>query len=272
MKKLIAAVFAASFSSITLFAQVNHGGEPLNWGTENVASIEFIRTPVLDMEAIQTEDAENDQYKEFGFRFGIEHAANLNIDNNGTWSIENDMNVWRLGVNAPQAKGVSFVFNEFNLPKSASLFIYDLEKTHFVGSFNHTNKQNNGMLATSLVYGENVVIELQIPISQDLTELELSISQIVHAYRGLDSKLEELKALARGPFGNSGACNININCPEGDDWQVQKQSVALIASGGSAVCTGALINNTANDGHPYFLTANHCLGGGIVKSSVLTNR
>ncbi|MCF8463986.1 MAG: T9SS type A sorting domain-containing protein [Flavobacteriales bacterium] len=261
MKKIIAAVIAASFSSLTLFAQVNHGGEPLNWGTETAVSIEFIRTPELDLEAIQTEDAENDQYKEFGYRFGIEHSANLNIETNGTWSIENDMNVWRLGVNAPQAKGVSFVFNEFNLPKSASLFIYDLEKTHFIGSFNHTNKQKNGMLATSLVYGENVVIELQIPVSQDLTELELSINQIVHAYRGLDSRFEELKALARGPFGNSGACNININCPEGDDWQVEKKSVALIASGGSAICTGALINNTANDGHPYFLTANHCLGG-----------
>ena len=32
-------------------------------------------------------------------------------------------------------------------------------------------------------------------------------------------------------------------------------------SGGSGLCTGALVNNTAQDGTPYFLTANHCLGG-----------
>ena len=62
------------------------------------------------------------------------------------------------------------------------------------------------------------------------------------------------------PFGNSGACNINVNCPEGDDWQVENQSVALIVSGGFAACSGAMVNNTANDGTPYFLTANHCLG------------
>ena len=29
---------------------------------------------------------------------------------------------------------------------------------------------------------------------------------------------------------------------------------------GFAVCTGALVNNTAENGTPYFLTANHCLG------------
>jgi hypothetical protein len=51
-----------------------------------------------------------------------------------------------------------------------------------------------------------------------------------------------------------------VNCPEGTDWQIEKKSVALIIDGGSAACTGALVNNTANDGTPYFLTANHCLG------------
>ncbi|MGB1031192.1 MAG: trypsin-like peptidase domain-containing protein, partial [Flavobacteriales bacterium] len=40
-----------------------------------------------------------------------------------------------------------------------------------------------------------------------------------------------------------------------------KKSVGLIVDGGFASCTGALVNNTAQDGTPYFLTANHCLGG-----------
>ena len=36
---------------------------------------------------------------------------------------------------------------------------------------------------------------------------------------------------------------------------------AIIIVGGSGSCTGAMVNNTAQDGTPYFLTANHCLGG-----------
>ena len=72
--------------------------------------------------------------------------------------------------------------------------------------------------------------------------------------------LDMRKAASEGPFGNSGACNINVNCPEGADWQIEKKAVALIVNGGFAACTGSLVNNTANDGTPYFLTANHCLG------------
>ena len=35
----------------------------------------------------------------------------------------------------------------------------------------------------------------------------------------------------------------------------------MIVIGGNGICSGALVNNTCNDGTPYFLTANHCLGG-----------
>ena len=35
----------------------------------------------------------------------------------------------------------------------------------------------------------------------------------------------------------------------------------ILTSGGSRLCTGSLINNATQDLSPYFLTANHCLGG-----------
>lgn len=264
MKKIFVALLAVSFLAPQINAQVSHGGQPLNWELADLENtVSFVRTPELDMETIAAEDAENDQYKEFGFRFGIEHAVNLNTATDGAWTTVDKKHVWRLGIQSPNAKGISVLFEEFDIPKGANLFIYDEEKTHFIGSFNHTNKQANGMLATTLVYGEKIIVELQVPSKYAPSSVSVKIGQIVHAYRGLDSKFEELKQLARGPFGSSGSCNIGINCPEGDDWQVEKKSVALIASGGSAVCSGALINNTANDGFPYFLTANHCLGGGV---------
>ena len=51
-----------------------------------------------------------------------------------------------------------------------------------------------------------------------------------------------------------------MSLSSGSAWQTEKKAVALITNGGFAVCTGALVNNTAEDGTPYFLTANHCLG------------
>ncbi|MCB0755291.1 MAG: T9SS type A sorting domain-containing protein [Flavobacteriales bacterium] len=261
MKNLFTLLITAIFFSGSAFAQVMHGGNPVSWQTAQL-EIEPIRLPELNMVEIEAEDAERDQYKEFGYRFGIERSASLNTDNSGAWTVENGRNVWRLAIHAPEAKAMSFVFDGFDIPKGAELFIYDKEQTHFIGSFNYTNRQANGMLATSLVYGEDVIIEFSAPESVELSDLNLSVGQIVHAYRGISSQFEEVK-YGRGPFGNSGSCNINVNCPEGDDWQVEKKAVALIVSGGNATCTGALVNNTNNDGYPYFLTANHCLGGGV---------
>jgi len=64
----------------------------------------------------------------------------------------------------------------------------------------------------------------------------------------------------RGPFGSSGNCHNNVICPVANDWQIEKRSVVLILLGGS-MCSGVLVNNTANDGTPYILTANHCTPG-----------
>jgi len=63
-------------------------------------------------------------------------------------------------------------------------------------------------------------------------------------------------------LGDSGTCEVNINCsPEGDGYQVQKRGIARILFREGAnwyYCSGTLINNTANNGQPYFLTAYHC--------------
>lgn len=263
MKKIYSSIVCFLIAGLSV-AQVQHGGQPIGWESAgSTSTVAFVRLPEIDRAALAAEDAVTDQYKEFAYRFGVERSVSLNTTNSGTWTEEEGKHVWRLGIHAPQAKGVSVLFNHFNIPKKAKLFIYDAEHTHFIGSFDHTNCQANGMLATSLVYAEDVTIELNMPSSIPTETVDLSISQIVHAYRGLDSKFEELRGSARNPFGSSGACNVGINCPEGDDWQLEKRAVALIASGGSALCSGALVNNTANDGHPYFLTANHCLGGGV---------
>ncbi|HEY0067566.1 MAG TPA: T9SS type A sorting domain-containing protein, partial [Flavisolibacter sp.] len=62
-----------------------------------------------------------------------------------------------------------------------------------------------------------------------------------------------------GGFGQSGSCNINVLCPQGTGWENERNSVAVVAlQNGSALCSGAMLNNTCNSNTPYFLTANHC--------------
>jgi len=83
-----------------------------------------------------------------------------------------------------------------------------------------------------------------------------TIGNVIHGYRSLDAVQQQLEKSLNG----SGDCNIDVHCPLGNGWEDQIRSVAMIVVGGSGICTGALINNTCEDGRPLFLTANHCLG------------
>ncbi|MHC4090279.1 MAG: trypsin-like serine peptidase, partial [Planctomycetota bacterium] len=86
-------------------------------------------------------------------------------------------------------------------------------------------------------------------IRADLVEqLQLALTSINVGYRGF----------GKGGGNRSGSCNVDVICPEGDDWRLDIPSVGVISTGGSTFCTGFMVNNTANDLTPYFMTAEHC--------------
>lgn len=248
-------------SPIQGIAQLSHGGQPLGWDAPWSQPLSWHTFESLDLEQLAAEDAVTATMKDAPWRFGIEHDVNWTMDNAGQWSEESGFHVWRLAVEAEGAKSWSFYLSKFDVPKGGELFVWNGDRTHFIGAFNHLNVKEWQGLALSLVEGERAVLEYREPLDNPSNGI-IEVSQVVQGYRSLLRREAELQAqmLPMGPFGNSGACNINVNCPEGDDWQVENQSVALIVNGGFAACSGALVNNTANDGTPYFLTANHCLG------------
>ena len=78
------------------------------------------------MAEIQMEDAERDQYKEFAYRFGIERSVDINTQDNGIWFETDGIKIWKFAVHCPNAKAISFRFNDFDIPKGAKVFIYDV--------------------------------------------------------------------------------------------------------------------------------------------------
>ena len=243
------------------FGQIEQGGTPLHWGEPIQETVVWETFGALNLDQLAEEDRVTATMKDAPWRFGIEHDVDFDLNNSGSWSEEDGLRVWRLGVKGEGATSLSFYLEEFQVPKGGELFMYNANRTEFKGAFNHLSVKEWGGLALSLMEGEEVILEYREPVGLD-NPGQIAISQVVQGYRSLLQREAELDAAksAAGPFGNSGACNINVNCPEGADWQVEKKAVALIVNGGFAACTGSLINNTANDGTPYFLTANHCLG------------
>ncbi len=237
-------------------AQINHGGKPFMWSAKSVdlSAINFIKTAKLDMAPIIAEDKVVDQYKETPYRFGIDLDVNYDFFENASLTLlKNGDKLWQMGIHCPEATSINFIFGEYDLPDGASVFVWSTNRDEFLGSFTNQNNVGHHKLAVGLVHNDKIVIEYREPANVT-TEAKLSIEQISHGYRPVINKWKEDK----GPFGTSGSCNMNVNCPDGDPWQDEKRGVALILNGGSAWCTGSLINNTNEDGTPYFLTAAHC--------------
>ncbi len=254
---LFVLLFIASFSNA--LGQINYGGEPSFLVNQESIRSTQIQLPAIDREALAAEDAVTDKFKDIPWRFGVENEVDLSPENHGYWTVEGDENVWRLSITGEDATCMSVRFSEFNLEKGSYLFIWSPITNQYIGRFDHRNVKDWGGLATGVIIGPEIIVEYHQPISRGTTA-PIRIDQAVYGYRSLLNYAEDVAAQFRGPFGNSGACNINVNCPEGAPWQTESRSVAIIVEGGWGACTGALINNTSNDGTPYFLTANHCLG------------
>src|SRR5690606_8521431 len=101
------------------------------------------------------------------------------------------------------------------------------------------------------VRGDDLVIELVTPVRTATPPL-LNVGEVIHDYRNVRNPIF---TAGGGDQGSAGI--LYINCPEGANYQDVKRSVVRTLSGGS-LCSGAILNNTAQDNTPYLLTANHC--------------
>lgn len=226
------------------------------------ADVPVITMPSIDLNALQAEDLE-DEYWGRPPRFGYAHQAGYTPDNSGQWTVLKDGRwVWRLTIACPAAKSVNLLYDAFWLAPGATLHIYNEARTQVLGAF--TARNNNAPrgqspgYATGLVYGDKITLELCEPADVEQTS-ELSIAYVVHGYRYIRA------------FEDSGDCQINVNCADGADWQLEKTSVAMVLIGGTRWCTGSLLNNTVVDFTPYFLTAHHCLTFGATLWDAVDN-
>ena len=138
------------------------------------------------------------------------------------------------------------------------MFLYDSSKSQVIGAFTSSNNVPSGYFATELIAGERITLEYYQPSGTRVTPL-IHIYSIDYAYRGVGF-LNSLKEVENA----AGPCEVNIICPEGDDWQYQGKGVLrlmIIKEGNGYWCSGSLVNNVRNNKIPYVLTADHCFEG-----------
>ena len=236
--------------SLVTFSQQGDGGLPKTF--KEVVDYNKIDKRVFDepnIAALKIEDSLTDNSGTAPWRFGFNNNTNINISNSGTWiNLPNGDRIWQLVVVCKNALTINLTFSQTVIPTGNELYVYNPSKDFILGKFTASHLYN-GELGTELVPGEMTIVEYFVPKGSSIGNV--NICTVTHGYRTPDEFL--LKA-----FGGSGACNVNVNCPEGAAWTQQRNSVVMLVSGSNGFCTGALINNTLNDGKPYVLTANHC--------------
>jgi lysyl endopeptidase len=231
-------------------AQLSFGGEP--WARERAGEVPVVTFHGVDVEAMLAEDAARAADGNKRLRFGKNHAADLTLGNSGLWeTFPNGDRVWRLTLVCPNAYSVNFEFNTYVVPEGGQVFVYT-PTGEALGAFTAESNKGYTELGVGLLPGERITIEYDEPAAV-AGQGQLRIGQVTHGYR-------DNFAAMRG-FNASLSCNNNVICPLWDPWRDQIRSVARIIVAGSDWCTGTLLNNCAQDATPYFLTANHCLGG-----------
>lgn len=246
--------------SYALNAQVEFPGEPLGINRHLKAASVFYALPPPDPLEIDALTEANRERISKALSFAIIRQVNLSPELNGSWSNEDDKRVWRVHIISPGAYSLGAIFSTYKLEPGVKLFVYDPGQSRVKGAFTSGNNKSSGILPVGHIPGQEMVIEMQVPL--DLAHYgELELESLSHAF--LDMEHHSALADCPGGFGCSQACEIDVNCTEGDDWWMVKPSVVRLYINKTSIseyCTGVLVNNTAYDGTPYIITAQHCVG------------
>lgn len=252
MKKRLLLVICSLFVGWSIAQQGDGGipkGDKLSQGFKEIDTRVFAQP---DIEALRLEDEINDIEKTGPWRFGFNNYSALSLNNSGTWYTIPSGRVWLLKLICNDALTVNLTFDHTEIPEGNELYVYNPQKDFILGKFTAYHLYE-GQLGTELVPGNTVIVEYFVPSNNYNANRvgSVQVGTVTHGYR----TAEEFTVKA---FGSAGNCNMNVNCPDGASWSNQRNSAVMLVSGGSGFCSGALINNTLNDGKPYVLTANHC--------------
>lgn len=250
---------------VTASAQVNIGGKPMSWkepGSALKKPLPAALQPSIPLQQLQEEDARvTNEAKPY--RFGFKIKKQLDFFRVGVAESISGPSagiITRYHIKCPGALSINLLYSKFWLAPGVTFYLYKPDKSQLAGGFTNANntsatRETARSFGTELIYGEEVILEVFEPEAVAGQSI-INISDIVHGYRSLNFP-------ARHEHNNSteasGSCQVNVNCSEGSNWQDEKRGIVRILVRGNGYCSGSLVNNTAQNGELYVLTANHCL-------------
>ncbi len=254
VRKFIFIIVLLLFSRTAILAQLSQGGAPLKMETTKSTSKARVEMPALSAELLHEQEAEfyDGDLKLKSLRFAHPFDVSFNPSNSGQWyTTSSNFNVWKLEIYSEGALSLNLIFDHFELPAGAKLFLYNEDEDAYLGAYTSINNKKSGKLAVSPVTGDHLTVQYEVPKSMG-TPNNFEIIRVNHDFIGITKS-------DRRPLGKTaGSCNIDVNCDVADPYYELKNSVCRLLVDGIELCSGTLVNNTAQDQTPYVLSAAHC--------------
>lgn len=241
----------------SVIGQLSKGGLPYT-------SVDGTKFDSLEVESIMPQNnkalksvyAPVSQSKSESLKFAHPLPLSNTIDNSGRWTVIDDSSmVWRLALQSKGAYSLSLLFDKFVMPPSGKLFIYNSDKSTILGAFTESNNRPDSLFLTAPVAGDVIYLEY----IQDLSETQkpiLSISQINHDFLNV---FKSFSLKVTDSFGAAGECNVDVTDDSEYNNLPQIRSVCKLLIGGTELCSGTMLANTADDNSIFLITAGHCI-------------
>lgn len=269
MKKLIVILSGLCLTTMLSFAQNEPAKLPYSFGQKNISmNVDNMRMPAVDREALLKEDEQHTEKSEL-IRTGVGFSVASTLHNSGRTDITPDGGkLWRIQYTSEGAFRTYLVFDHFNIPDEAQLFIYSPDHEQVYGPYTNEEVKYSSRFETDDIIGDELVLEYYEPANAAFKG-EFEVAAVMHLYKDFLADPE----YSKGPIGTAeGNCHLDVVCPDVRPWNNQVKSVVCISMSaycqdeetgewgwGSFLCTGAMINNVRMDKTPYVLSANHCV-------------
>ena len=263
MKKSIVIVVTSVFVCMqSAFSQITTNELPVSVqrGLGLVTKDKTIGTvdlPAPDIKKLLQEDSLNLEGNPTGFqRTAVSIPVIIDVNKDGVWStLEDGGRLWQMEIYAEKALALDFVFSKFWLPKEGKFFLFNPTTKEAIGAITSKyilgDKNKPHRFSTGILKGDKIILEYYQPAEEE----EFPIIKVEKAY---------YTYIPAPNFLSSSTCSyeVNVNCSEGSNWQLEKNAVALVYCKNGYIGewgSGSLVNNTQNNLFPLFLTANHCV-------------
>jgi len=188
-----------------------------------------------------------------GYQFAEAISTMLTPENSGIWDEDGEGNFrWRLRLKAPGALSLNFGYSSYEMPIGGTLSLSEPGKESPYRNFTEQDNEEHGQLWTPVLESDDVLITVTLPNEELAEELKLELASVNYGFRSWKDKSIKIGG------ATSGACNVDVTCSASeigsvmiDLFQDQIRSVGAYTLGGVDTCSGALVNNTAQDNTPY---------------------